>query len=691
MASLSEALGRNSNTTRRVFLVLGFIVVGFPRPITKMEFGLDPSWMTAINVASSFGLVFGRDIQFAWGPLGFALAPVDYGQEGWIKVAVTAHLIIYLAWWLSMALVVSRMEDVRDELLFLTASLAASYREPSGNILILSVLGFLAVAQGRGRVPWSMVAGGVAGLALLVKFNVGVACASTVVAWSIVQAFRGPWRAALPTSALAVATLLGSLWLGFRLSTRGSSSDLASFLKYSLVIARDFSSQMSLDGPTWQLLVAASLVMAVAVYAVAGLALGWKGWDLAAVILPAVLLGYKSAISRQDGMHFVPSVLGAAAFPTILVLSTAGRTGMARVRRFVAALLLVGIAASVGTEPTRAMIACLGIAGLLGLWTLAPSHDRRSETAPRAFPGPMAYRLTLTYLAGILAVAVFGLGGLALPRFPESIKLPRGPYNLLAHLHLKSWLATPLADGAKRHYGLPPTMLETIDRAAIDGYPWEISLLIHHGLNWSPRFAFQSYQAYSPSLDERSSRHFVGDAAPPFVLYEHTQLDSEHPFIVDPATLVEIYRWYDFQEQAVGSLLLARRREPRWRKARTLGKGSIGFGERWIVPEAEAGPIILKARLELNGAGHLKRALHKIIPPEIRLEYNDGVTRDHRLVWMNTEEGFLVSDLPRELGSVRAMFEGGRGDRVRAVTFLRDGGVFQPRIDLEWLQCRLRD
>jgi hypothetical protein len=222
MARLSEVLGRNSNTIRRVFLILIFGVVGFPPPIEKMKFRLvDPSWQTAINAAPSFGLVFGRDIVFTYGPLGFALAPVDFGPEGWSKVAVSAHLMVYLVWWLSMALVVSRMEDVRDELLFLTASYVASYSELSGNILILSVLGFLAVAQGGGRVPWSMVAGGVAGVALLVKFNVGVACAATVVAWSIVQAARGPWRAALPTSALAVATLLGSLWLGFRLSTGG--------------------------------------------------------------------------------------------------------------------------------------------------------------------------------------------------------------------------------------------------------------------------------------------------------------------------------------------------------------------------------------------------------------------------------------------------------------------------------------
>ena len=111
----------------------------------------------------------------------------------------------------------------------------------------------------------------------------------------------------------------------------------------------------------------------------------------------------------------------------------------------------------------------------------------------------------------------------------------------------------------------------------------------------------------------------------------------------------------------------------------TVGSATVAFGERWEVPAGlhpaglPQGPLAAQYARPPHAA-----TLYRIIPPEILVEYEDGMVNDHRLVWRNTEEGFLISDLPRDLHAVRSLFEGGQGDRVKGVSFLGNPPVFRP-------------
>lgn len=115
----------------------------------------------------------------------------------------------------------------------------------------------------------------------------------------------------------------------------------------------------------------------------------------------------------------------------------------------------------------------------------------------------------------------------------------------------------------------------------------------------------------------------------------------------------------------------------------------IELGERWEVPKGRSTPLLLKARLELTAAGKLVRFLYRVMPPTIRIEYDDGKTEDCRLSWLNARGGFLVSDLPRDILSVKSLFQRGVGSRVRAVTFLGDPRYFARQIPLQWEELPL--
>ncbi len=78
---LVVGIERWSGEIRKTFLFLVIILISFPVPIRALAPGIDPSWMAGINWATAKQLVFGRDIVFTYGPLAFALCPVDCGTE----------------------------------------------------------------------------------------------------------------------------------------------------------------------------------------------------------------------------------------------------------------------------------------------------------------------------------------------------------------------------------------------------------------------------------------------------------------------------------------------------------------------------------------------------------------------------------------------------------------------------------
>ncbi len=103
-----------------------------------------------------------------------------------------------------------------------------------------------------------------------------------------------------------------------------------------------------------------------------------------------------------------------------------------------------------------------------------------------------------------------------------------------------------------------------------------------------------------------------------------------------------------------GFLLFKRRETPRWQHDnRPLDESRIQLGERWEVPKGAKAPLLLKAHLDLTLTGKLVRFLYRVIPPTLRVEYHDGKVVDHRLAWLNSQRGFLLSDLPRDDAAVK--------------------------------------
>jgi hypothetical protein len=610
----------------RLLILVALVLMTFPHCVARMNTGLDGSWGTAINEASSRHMVYGQDVAFTYGPLGFVLVPRDVGFN-FVHAAIF-RLGLHVLWWTSVGALLFRIRGYTATGLFAAASvLSGVHFGPSWDVnfqltgvIILTAVGFLALGHLDRRAIWAVPAVVVSAAALLAKFNIGVACTGSVASWAAIQLLRDRSPQMLGRLGLLVLAYVGTLGGLFR--TYGGPVDaLGEFLRYSREIAAGYSLQMSITGPASELAMLSAVLAAAFIALAAGIALGARYTPALGIVLFPLFMLFKSAIVRHDSGHVLtscPVMIGLAGF----LLPFYGGRWQSWTTQAVVALALV-----------------------VGLW-FAPTNPSR----------------LLTRGAGAL---------LNLFRYEAHV----------AHIRR-------IDSKVKDQLRLPSTMLARIGSATVDVYPWDICYATANGLNWRPRFALQSYAAYTPNLDRRSAQDYRCDNAPQYIIYSHQAIDAQHPCVVDPQTWLEIYRWYDVVEQAGELLLLERRVSPRWDGREELGSRLIALGERWEVPEGIRGPVILRAKLRLNRTGTLSSLFYKVYPPTIRVEYEDGSIAEHRLVWQNARSGFLASSLPRDIEGVRRLFEHGEADRVRAVSFLANGRCFEPRFRVAWSRIR---
>jgi hypothetical protein len=609
----------------RVVALVAFVFLTFPPCFSGIGAGLDESWKTGLHEVSSRHMVFGRDVAFTYGPLGFVIFPRDFGSH--MLQTVFFRLGLHLFWWTAVGVLLFRIRGYVASFLFVFAAVLSGIHvgptiwdlnDRMNGVTYLAAVSYLVLGHIDRRPIWGVPAAIISAAAILAKYSIGVALTGSLVVWAVVQLYREPTSRMLGRLAgvlLAYAAVLIGL---FRIYG-GPLGALGDFFRYSQQIAAAYSTQMSYPGPIGEVIVASALLGLFLVAAVAGVLRRASYAPVLLIILFPLFVLYKSAIVRHDDNHFLmacPIVAG------LVALLLPGQTGWWR---------------SVTTQAA--------VAGLLVAlsWFTPSSVESFFTRGPRSLVGVCKYAQTKARIKALDA-------------------------------------------NVRDQLKLPASFLAKIGSAPMDVYPWDISLASANGLNWKPRFVLQSYCAYTPILDLKSAWNYRREGGPEYIVYSYQSIDAQHPCIVDPRTLMEIYCCYNVVDQADGMLLLKRGAHHRydWDNRETLGTKSVAFGERWEVPKGIGAPIILEANLKLSLLGRLASLLYKVYPPMIQVEYRDGPAQTYSLVWRNIKSGFVVSSLPRDLNGVRQFLEKGEAEPVEAVSFLGGGWCFETECQLSW-------
>ncbi len=613
----------------RLLALVYLLIVTFPGEYVAFRPGNDPSWKWALNELPHTNFLFGRDVVFTSGPLGFLLYPLNLG--GHLFVANAFRLGVHALFGFLVYRLFKEQEEPLPILVFtagyaVVTTLAMPYEF---HLLIVFVL--LVHRSGRATSRWSSVgyavAGAAAGAMLFMKITLGFAALATLVAGAGIEVARkrsvaDAWSRVVPSFVSWLATLfvLSAIFLR-------SPANTFRWLRLSLDITTGFNSAMSLTGPEVALVFGLVILFAYAGFLLWMLLGRRPGSGLLLLALPTVAIAFKQAFVRQEDFHVVGFFCVAMAAAAVLILVRRGWR--------------------------------LGVVAFVGVFLLSlpyfQSYSCDCGSAPNVISGAQG----ITNVRSFLRLST------------TRRRLDRKTIAALSWLKLpEAYLSRIRADGG-----------------SVDAVPHELSWLVANGLPWTPKPVLQLYSAYTKHLDDVTAAHFAGRSAPRFLLADMRDIDGRYPLWSAPATwrsILENYEVVAADPDPLRPLLLERREAP---VALTTSRGSgatVTRGE-WVDVPASAGLVYAS----INGKPLLGALAESILlrtpPVTIEVEFGDGTRATYRFVMANAGNGLLINHLPTTKLELAALFDHRTYDSVRRIRITGAGAFsFQRNFHIEW-------
>jgi len=202
---------------------------------------------------------------------------------------------------------------------------------------------------------------------------------------------------------------------------------------------------------------------------------------------------------------------------------------------------------------------------------------------------------------------------------------------------------------------LPHHFLERIGSRRFGIFPWEISYVASHNVNFVPFPVFQADNAYTANLDERNAQFVDNTAtAPEFLLMEWKSVDGRHPLIDVPALWLSLYKWYDRDADSSALLLLKRRPTARFTRLNLVERNDCDR-DAFITIPTYLKPVIMKIYLNLNFVGRLSKISFRIEETRIALQTDSGGIHSFRVVPDTLRNGLLIHILPMHLQDVELL------------------------------------
>ena len=500
--------------------------------------GIDQSWMTAINVAARAHRRFGHDILFTYGPWGFLETP----------------------------LVVSRSQFALGTIFAVVASAALFWAAH----VCLARIWSASVAAPLACIIVCMTSVTSPGLWIL--------CAGLVFALSTIAGRRSArqhhWREAAPT---AILSSLGALMMQVKFSDGLAILAFAGIMTISTDSLHTLARNTAVGATTF----AAAFT---AMWLAAGQSLGdvpaWLrgSWELSN--------GYLEAMGYEWPEHYLPYTL--AILLTLVTVALVIRVSHGHRRAVAIGTVLLAVATvefgfkhgftrdDPPHEPTFFMLT-----GFLILWLA--SRTRRPT---------MTSRPTMALAAAALAITQVPAG---LSQFDLSLTRTHWSMSTQAlfdndyRLTLLKQARLQAIDG----YQLPRSMALASQGHPMSIDPWETTLPWTYSFSWNPTPVFQSYSAFTPSLDEMNARAIVEAPADQIILRQvGAAIDERNPFWDPPRYLLALACNYRESDRNASWQLL-RHSENHCSDPRTIHVQQVNAGEAVETPQVGQDEILI--------------------------------------------------------------------------------------------------
>ena len=451
-------------------------VIFWPQASIDPVVGPDPSWQAGLALARIHNLAWGPEIVFTYGPLGF-LQNIAYYSFGQSLLATIYQPVVVAALFLGIAAALRQRHAPMTSLIgaFATTGIIALLHIGHGSgvpglaypeLAILAAFVWAAVPllqpdPGRSTVLITCIAlGSAAGLQLLVKFNTGLAIVGIALAVSVLLDWRALGRHGATVSAFAASTLIWWVLAGQQ------PANLPSWLKSAAAMMSGYGEGMALPLRSLRLYGETAVVLSLA-------------WIVALCVV--FVLGRPEIPRRYVVLvGFVSMIVAKTAF----VLFDLWRS-----------LAALGF-----------IVVVVAITPLTGI----PKIPRRALVV-----------IVATLLVGQLGLDTAGTFVSWISRLASWRRCRRPGKRSTAWSRWPCQATSTNASDKPRHASVRSTpsrtaIIKTIGSGTVHVDPYETSAVWAYDFAWRPAPVFQTYAAYTPTLDDLNGETLAN--GPEFVL-----------------------------------------------------------------------------------------------------------------------------------------------------------------------------
>ncbi len=701
--------------------ILYIFIAFIPHVAQPINTGLDPSWSYAIGEATQKQLIFGKDIIFTYGPLGYLISGSSLEHNFW-QITLFRWLIYLLLFAVSIIRILTIKSHIHQLLLGLSIlyallmGISVDYQILSIYLIILT---FDSIFQRYPRLT-PLLLGVVSGFCLMTKFSLGIyvfgsltlfllmnfykaiiaktrleiATNTCAIINSLLAATSISWILLIPSnSLLSLSTILVNIfisaasgfsvwlikrqinyksdtsntnetnvlnissnkyllpWLIFYLSyfsllaytiCYSPSPSLVNYLQNSLEISSGYSSAMSL--------------------VVAGTR------RVQPALLPILLIFSKIQLAFALSICFL-------IIWTLFFLAKDGYFNFSLALFFI---LLIALKHGFVRQDNHVVLFTT-IAPLFFVLCLLKIKRFRYLTISYHF---YKYILIVGIVISLPSIVMFGVfTDMAAKLIPNEIIS-----NVSSLLNFKS-LQIKIEQESKLNLAnskLPENVIKIVGSKLIDIIPWEISLVPANNLNWKPRPIFQSYSAYTTALDNINFKSLSTEPRD-YILYSFSSIDERHPFFDEPKTFFYVFCNYQPSNEvsdlinlphlsinsthpSTNLILLKKQQSSRCLPSNIDKSISIP----WNTPQLmEMSGSIIRAKVKFTYSlfGKIYKAVFRSPPVMMQVNYVNGFSQSYRIIPENSDNGILLSHLPRNDNEAMSLFRGQLTAPIKSFSF----------------------
>jgi hypothetical protein len=620
----------------RSFLLLTALyaaLVSVPAPPPHLGAGLDESWRIGLNLAQANHLIFGRDVIFSYGPLGYLITPQTV--SGTPAAAFVYHIGIYLLWLaaLSRITAVVRVDTVAfwtTVILTLGMLLDVFSRENRLETTLIAVLLVPLAEQTRWRYVELCVGGFLAALAIMVKLNTGIEAVIIFLAVLTVVVLRDrPLSRTAQRQAFAALASLPACVIFFCFLSAKNLGNLWPYLRTGWEIVAGYS-QMGVPGPLWQAALyfaLSGLVFLSLPFVAENVRSLWAGYTPAALV---AFVQLKHAVVRQEPGHAAPFLIWFAV--SLLFLLVCAKT--ARDRRLILSFQLFSV--------------------VMGYAITAQSYGPSFQT-------DISDKLRMRLLFS----------------------------NFTAFLHWPStWKTLALNVDAQSLSHSEDRFDRIVGQSPIASVGWNIQAIAAHRWKWNPVPVLQLYSAYTPALDAINAAQLESNSAAEFALVDFDDIDSRHPLFSEPLSWRALLDRYEVESESGDAVLMRRRSTSRFQSPLLLSSEVTGWDRNVTIPQID-GWLLMSPHITQTVRGKLRSFLLRPSPVFVDLTLRSGRNSRWRTIPSNMVNGVLVHPFLESSSDLSLLTAGAatpQHDILSVRLHTEDPSQYSDQIVIQWLR-----